>query len=112
MKRNRPLAASIAAALLLAIGGLAWVSVVQSNAREAMSATNTDLAASTRIALENEQLAKSNAARATAEEQLATKVDKDQMKRLKARIGTMFPISELIRDLLTQYLDKKDHDHR
>ena len=34
-----------------------------------------------------------------------------EMKRLKSCIGSMFPISELIRDLLTQYLDNKDRQH-
>ena len=45
-------------------------------------------------------------------ERIYTRLTPREMKRLKARIGTMLPISELIRDLLTQYLDKKDHDHR
>ncbi len=44
-------------------------------------------------------------------ERLYTRVTPAEMKRLKARIGDMFPVSELLRDLLTQYLDNKDREH-
>ena len=44
-------------------------------------------------------------------ERVCTRLTPREMKRLKARIGSMFPISELIRDLLTQYLDNKDQEH-
>ena len=44
-------------------------------------------------------------------ERIYTRLTPREMKRLKARIGKMFPISELIRDLLAQYLDKKNHYH-
>ena len=45
-------------------------------------------------------------------ERLNTRITKSELKRLKARVGTMFPFSALLRDLLIQYLDKKDHEHR
>ena len=44
-------------------------------------------------------------------ERLYTRLTKAEKKRLMARIGTMFPISELLRDLVIQYLDKKDEEH-
>lgn len=44
-------------------------------------------------------------------ERLYTRITPGEMKRLKARIGTMIPVSELLRDLLIQYLDKKDDEH-
>lgn len=31
------------------------------------------------------------------------------MKRLKAHVGKMYPISELLRMLVTEYLDKHHH---
>ena len=44
-------------------------------------------------------------------ERIYARLTPREMKRLKSRIGSMFPISELIRDLLTQYLDNKDREH-
>ena len=44
-------------------------------------------------------------------ERLYTRVTPTEMKRLKARIGQMMPISGLLRDLLLQYLDNKDAEH-
>lgn len=44
-------------------------------------------------------------------ERLYTRVTPAEMKRLRARIGDMFPVSELLRDLITQYLDNKDREH-
>ena len=31
------------------------------------------------------------------------------MKRLKAHVGKMYPISELLRELVTDYLDQNHH---
>ena len=42
---------------------------------------------------------------------LYTRVTPREMKRLKARIGTMIPTSELLRKLLIQYLDNQDNEH-
>jgi hypothetical protein len=44
-------------------------------------------------------------------ERLYTRVTPSEMKRLHATVGTMFPVSTLLRDLLIQYLDKTDHEH-
>lgn len=44
-------------------------------------------------------------------ERLYTRITPAEMKRLKARIGTMFTVSELLRDLVIQYLDNKDDEH-
>ena len=44
-------------------------------------------------------------------ERLYTRITPTEMKRLKARVGTMFPASTLLRNLLIQYLDKNDADH-
>ena len=44
-------------------------------------------------------------------ERLYTRLTKAEKKRLMATIGAMFPISELLRDLVIQYLDKKDREH-
>ncbi len=44
-------------------------------------------------------------------ERLYTRLTKAEKKRLMATIGTMFPISELLRDLVIQYLDNKDREH-
>jgi hypothetical protein len=44
-------------------------------------------------------------------ERLYTRLTKAEKKRLMATIGEMFPISELLRDLVIQYLDKKDAEH-
>ena len=41
-------------------------------------------------------------------ERLYTRLTKAEKRRLMSRIGEMFPISELLRDLVIQYLDKKD----
>ena len=35
-----------------------------------------------------------------------------EAKRLEKRIGAMFSVSALLRDLLLKYLDKKDHEHK
>ncbi len=43
-------------------------------------------------------------------ERLYTRVTPREMKRLKAHVGTMYPISELIRTLVIEYLDKNSHD--
>jgi hypothetical protein len=43
---------------------------------------------------------------------LYTRITPSEAKRLDKRIGTMVPISALLRDLLLQYLDKKDHEHK
>lgn len=51
------------------------------------------------------------AAADTLSERLYTRLTPREMKRLKARIGTAFPISELLRDFIIQYLDKNDRDH-
>ena len=45
-------------------------------------------------------------------ERLNTRITKSEMQRLKARVGTLFPVSALLRDLLIQYLDKNDHEHQ
>jgi hypothetical protein len=47
----------------------------------------------------------------TLSERLYTRLTPREMKRLRARVGTMFPISELLRNLVIQYLDKNDRDH-
>lgn len=44
-------------------------------------------------------------------ERLYTRLTPAEMKRLKARVGTMLPISELLRGLVLQYLDKNDRNH-
>lgn len=44
-------------------------------------------------------------------QRLYTRLTKAEKKRLMATIGTAFPISELLRDLVIQYLDKKDREH-
>ena len=44
-------------------------------------------------------------------ERLYTRISPAEMKRLKARIGDMFPTSTLLRDLLTEYLDNQDKLH-
>jgi hypothetical protein len=44
-------------------------------------------------------------------ERLYTRVTPSELKRLHATIGTMFPVSALLRDLLIQYLDNNDHEH-
>jgi hypothetical protein len=44
-------------------------------------------------------------------ERLYTRITPAELTRLKATVGTMFPISTLLRDLLLQYLDKKDNEH-
>ena len=43
---------------------------------------------------------------------LYTRITPREMKQLKARIGKMIPVSELLRDLLIQYLDKNDNEHK
>lgn len=43
-------------------------------------------------------------------ERLNTRITKSELKRLKARVGTKF--SALLRDLIIQYLDKTDYEHR
>ena len=40
-------------------------------------------------------------------ERLYTRVTPREMKRLKAHVGTMYPISELLRTLVIDYLDKQ-----
>ncbi len=57
VQRNKSLATSMAAALLLAIVGLTWVSIVQSRAREAMGKKNVELAMATKLAQASEKLA-------------------------------------------------------
>jgi hypothetical protein len=47
----------------------------------------------------------------TLSERLYTRVTPAEMKRLKARVGTMLPISELLRGLVMHYLDRNDRDH-
>ncbi len=115
VQRNRPLATSIAAALLLALGGLAWFSVVQSKAREAMAAKNTELAAAIQdaqksqdLSLSNEQLAKSNATRATEQEQLATQKANDVLslsasKNLEERVARAKRLWPPHPDLIREY---------
>lgn len=44
-------------------------------------------------------------------ERLYTRLTKAEKKRLMATIGEMFPISALLRDLVIQYLDKKDAEN-
>ena len=44
-------------------------------------------------------------------ERLYTRISPAEMKRLKARIGDMFPTSTLLRDLLNEYLDNQDKLH-
>ena len=43
---------------------------------------------------------------------LYTRITPKEAKRLEKRIGTMFSVSALLRDLLIQYLDNKDHEHK
>lgn len=50
-------------------------------------------------------------AAALLSERLYTRLTKSEKKRLMSRIGEMFPISELLRDLVIQYLDKKDAEN-
>lgn len=42
---------------------------------------------------------------------LYTRITPTEMKRLDKRISKMYPVSTLLRDLLIQYLDDKDHEH-
>ena len=44
-------------------------------------------------------------------ERVYARLTPKEMRRLNARIGSMFPISALIRDLLTQYLETQDRHH-
>ena len=44
-------------------------------------------------------------------ERLYTRITPTEIKRLKARVGTMFPTSTLLRHLLIQYLDTQDTEH-
>ena len=92
IRRNRELAASIAAAVALAIGGLAWVSIVQTRASEAMHRKNVELAAATKTAQANES-------RAVEQEQLATRKAADvlslsaiqDLKDLETRADALWP---------------------
>ena len=43
-------------------------------------------------------------------ERLYTRLTSREMKRLKAHVATGTPISELLRTLVTDYLDKNYHD--
>ena len=44
-------------------------------------------------------------------ERLYTRITPTEMKRLKARVGTTFPTSTLLRNLLIQYLADQDSEH-
>jgi hypothetical protein len=44
-------------------------------------------------------------------ERLYTRLTKAEKKLLMERIGTMLPISEVLRDLVIEYLGKNDRDH-
>lgn len=43
-------------------------------------------------------------------ERVYARLTKREMKRLKGHVGEMYPISELIRQLITDYLDDHTHD--
>lgn len=43
-------------------------------------------------------------------ERIYTRLTPREMKRLKGHVGSMYPISELVRSLITEYLDKHSHD--
>lgn len=45
-------------------------------------------------------------------QRLYTRIKPSEMKRLKTHIGTGAHASELLRDLLLQYLDKNTHDRK
>jgi formylglycine-generating enzyme required for sulfatase activity len=83
--RNRPLAAASTAALLIALGGLAWVSVVQSRARADIETKNRALSAARTSAEDNERIA-----RAKADDVLSLSAMQD-LQDLTARAETLWP---------------------
>jgi hypothetical protein len=83
--RNRPLAAASTAALLIALGGLAWVSVVQSRARADIETKNLALSAARSRAEDNERIA-----RAKADDVLSLSAMQD-LQDLTARADALWP---------------------
>ena len=63
------------------------------------------------VVISKPPVAKTKPAAEILSARLYTRITPGEMRRLRARIGTVFTVSELLRVLLNQYLDKQDDSH-
>ncbi|MFT5284862.1 MAG: sulfatase activating formylglycine-generating enzyme [Planctomycetota bacterium] len=98
-KRNRGMAASIAAGIVIAIGGLTSTAVVQSRANDVLESKNTELSIARADAVSEAKRAKENEERALVSERLANEgrvkvmrlADLEQLEELRNSEKALYP---------------------